>query len=62
MIRPHISQPARIQHRKDPVLANRLMQRRNQVTLRNRPLAEELLHQLILALRHQLHQRLVRLL
>ena len=60
MISPHISQAAHVQHRKDPILANGLMQRANQVFLRNGPLAEELLHQFIFPLCHKLHQRLMR--
>ena len=38
------------------------MQRRDQVFFRNRPLIEELLHELVVALGHQLHQLFVRFL
>ena len=58
--RPYSLCAARKQHREDAVLANRLMQRGNQMLLGNRALGEVLLHQLVFALGHQLHQRLMR--
>ena len=60
MVGGHVRQPAREQHREDAVFANRLVQRGDQVLLGNRALGEVLLHQLVFALGHQLHQRLVR--
>ena len=60
MVSAHVCLAADKQHREDAVLPNGLMQRCNQVLLGNRALGKVLLHQLVFALGHQLHQRLVR--
>ena len=57
---PTFRKSARIENREDPVLPNRLMQRADQVILRDGADSEELLHQLVLAFGHQLDKRLMR--
>ena len=59
MIGANIGLAAGIEHRKQPVLAYRFVDRRDQVFFGDGALAEVLLHQLVLALGNQLHQRLV---
>ena len=59
VVAAYVSQPARKEHRKNPVLADGLMQGDDQVLFRDGSFAEKLFHQLVFALGYQLHQSLV---
>ncbi len=58
-VRADVPQSRAKDHRKNPVLAYRVMQRRDQIFFGNRSLLEELLHQFVVALRHQFDQLFV---
>ena len=59
---PDISQARAVKHGKNPVLANGIVQCRNQVFFRDGALLEELLHQLVFAFGDQFDQLFMSLL
>ena len=57
---PTLRQTAGVQNGEDPIFANSLMQRGDQVLLWNRALGEKLFHQFVFPFRDQLHQCFMR--